>query len=600
MKKNLLFIGLALLSMLMIGCNNENPGNGGSTATKIKSISIKGTNHVGVVDADASTVVFNDVAAETPVEALVFTVDLYLGANLDKEVYDFTAGASTDGKQYIGKISVINGASTQEYTVTLNLLDPTADPKVAKLEVKNAAGETKLANINHEAHLIALGMSSESEATLVNIELFPTRANYEFTAINDGVLTADQPGQLKLEFMGKTSVYDITFDDGVASGANLSEVVVYDFSVTSGSPYADFMRSEGEGTAADFYTRGTDFDGEHVLIVSRSNKTTATPHLLKVSDLKAGNTNKTSLKVPEHEAETEHYPVSSGRLSHGHIYICNLVTSLGAEENGHTFRVYHYANASATPDVWEWDGLGLVDEYGDELLYSRLGDNMSINLDENGNGYAFFCGQEDPADFIISVEIKNFNEFSTPTFIPLEDAFSYYAYINQVAEERYLITSHYMPSISLIDREGTSYADVVFLTTASGLKPQTGVDPRIVEFNNGTYLLFATPRNNTMHKGVGPALYMVDITEGAKISLVKALEDLGAILFNEMDKEVADRQWEPDYHYSLDKEDAALEAHRSIAAPAAQCNAAVVDGKLLVFVAATDAGFAIFEFPAAE
>ena len=56
--------------------------------------------------------------------------------------------------------------------------------------------------------------------------------------------------------------------------------------------------------------------------------------------------------------------------------------------------------------------------------------------------------------------------------------------------------------------------------------------------------------------------------------------------------------WEPDFHHSLDPTEP--EANKTISACAAQCNAAVVDGKLLVYAAAVGAGFTILEFPAAK
>ena len=382
-----------------------------------------------------------------------------------------------------------------------------------------------------------------------------------------------------------------TSNTGTNRGADLSNVVIHDFSVTTENTYVDFTTL----TEGALNTRGSDFDGEHVLIVSRSDNATPTHHLLKVSDLLNGTISPIELsKEGIGNAETDMFVVSAGRLSHGHIYVCNLATALG---DGHTLKVYHYADATATPDVWEWDGTGLVDLNGEEtFVVPRLGDNMSINLDENGNGYAFFCGQEASAERIYRIDVANFNEFSNPTEIILEETFPYYGYVNQVDEDRYLLTSHYMAATWLIDKDGNKLTDVFFESTGMGLRPQTGVDPHVVKYNGGYYFIFASPYNNTKRLGVGPALYMIDITEGTQVDIQTALQTLSDFLFFEN----LDSEWEPNYHYSLDVLDIEAEARKTVTACAAQCNAAVVNGKLLVYAAAAGAGFVIVEFPAAK
>ena len=370
-------------------------------------------------------------------------------------------------------------------------------------------------------------------------------------------------------------------------GANLTAPIIHDFSVTTENVYPDFTTL----TEGAHNTRGSDFDGEYVLIVSRADAETPTHHLLKVSDLLNDNINKIELSKEGVEGGT--HVVSSGCLSHGHIYVCNLSTNLG---NGEDLKVYHYASPDAAPDVWSWDGILGTDEYGDPIhsVY-RLGDNISVNLDESGNGYAFFCGMEVSAERMYRVEIANFNEFSNPTEIILDEAFPFYGYVNQVDDDLYLLTSHYMASTWLIDKDGTLITDIFFQRTASGLKPQTGVDPHVVKFNNGYYLIFASPYNNAKRLGVGPALYMVDITEGSQVNIAKGLQDLSDELWED-----EEGIWEPDYHYSLDQANIEAETHKTVAACAAQCNAAVVDGKLLVYAAAVGAGFVIIEFPAAK
>ena len=89
---------------------------------------------------------------------------------------------------------------------------------------------------------------------------------------------------------------------------------------------------------------------------------------------------------------------------------------------------------------------------------------------------------------------------------------------------------------------------------------------------------------------------MIDITEGTQVDIQTALQTLSDFLFFEN----LDSEWEPNYHYSLDVLDIEAEARKTVTACAAQCNAAVVNGKLLVYAAAAGAGFVIVEFPAAK
>ena len=577
MKKNLFFLGIALLSVLLVGCKSEEQGS--TVEAKIKTISIKNTTYSGVVDNTTFTVTFNDVAAETNIEAIQFTASLSLGAKLDKDTYDFTLGASEDGKELTQTIKVINGTTEQPYTVVINLLDPASDPILDKLVMKKGStGEEVTALIFEGA--VAIGMPEESEAIFGSISLIPSRASYKFTAMQDDKISAANPGQLVIEFMGRTTTLDITFAAAPTPGVDITAAVVHDFSVATNSAPVEFAAEN---------TRGTDFDGEHVLVVSRNDDGSAFPHLYKVADLLAGNaTNKIALNTTGVEGGT--HVVSSGSLNHGHIYICNLTTALSTVD---PLKVYHYADANAAPEVWSWDGVLSVTEEGDTIAApARLGDNISVNIDESGNGYAFFCGQEGSAEKVFRVQITNFNQFSNPTEVTLDVPFPYYGYINEVPEAgQYVFKSHYMAVIRLMDANGVSLMEDIELDASeSGLNPRGGVDPHVIMFNRARYLVFSTPYNNGKRIGAGPGLFIQDITDGVdtKAALIKWFEML-------CDEEYL---WEPTYHYSLDPEEP--DANKTVGACAAQCNAAEVDGKLVVFTAATKAGFALIEFPKAK
>ena len=578
MKKNLFFLSIAMLSVLLVGCKPE-PQPQDTIEALIKSISIKNTTYNGEVDNTTYTVTFNDVAAETNIDAIQFTAKLSLGAKLEKDTYDFTQGASEDGKQLVQTIKVINGTKEQAYTVIINLSDPTSDPLLDKLVMKKASDGTEVTAQIIDG-VLALGMPEESEATFVSISVIPARATYKFTTMQDDKLTAANPGQLELEFMGRKTVMDITFKAAPTPGVEIAAAVVHDFSVATENAPAEFAAEN---------TRGTDFDGEHVLVVSRNDDGSAFPHLYKVSDLLADNAgNKIALNTTGIEGGT--HVVSSGSLNHGHIYICNLTTALSAAD---PLKIYHYADANAAPEVWSWDGVLGVTEEGDTIgAPARLGDNISVNIDESGNGYAFFCGQEGSAEKVYRVQITNFNQFSNPTEIILDVPFPYYGYVNEAPEAgQYLFKSHYMAVIRLMDANGTSLMEDIELdATESGLNPRSGVDPHVIVFNRGRYLVFSTPYNNGKRIGAGPGLFMQDITDGVdtKAALIKWSE----MLYDE------EYLWEPTYHYSLDPTEP--DANKTVGACAAQCNAAEVDGKLVVFTAATKAGFALIEFPKAK
>lgn len=572
MKKNLFFLGIALLSVLLVGCKSEEQGS--TVEAKIKTISIKNTTYSGVVDNTTFTVTFNDVAAETNIEAIQFTASLSLGAKLDKDTYDFTLGASEDGKELTQTIKVINGTTEQPYTVVINLLDPASDPILDKLVMKKGStGEEVTALIFEGA--VAIGMPEESEAIFGSISLIPSRAAYKFTAMQDNKISAANPGQLVIEFMGRTTTLDITFAAAPTPGADFTAPIVHDFSGATGNIPSYF---EGE------LVRGSDFDGEHVLIVSRDDATIPTPRLFKTVDLLADNaSNPIMLDVTGVEGGT--HVVSAGRLTQGHIYICNLVHPALSKDA--PLKVYHYADANATPEVvLTWDGY--INE--DYSYAGRLGDNISIDLDESGNGYAFFCKQE-PGDKIYRWTVTGFTQFSDVMEIDLGGVCSYYGYVNKVEQGQYLFTSSYVPFVRLMNEDGVKLIeDTEFDFTENDARPNHGVDPNIVTYNRGRYLMFTVSNSSTMHWNFGPMLYVIDITDG--VDAAAALIKLQEAVYSE------EVPWEPTYGYALTTDP--YEAHIQSSAPSAQCNAAEVDGKLVVFTAAVNAGFALIEFPKAK
>ncbi len=570
MKKSLFFLSIALLGVLFVGCKPEQES---TVEAKIKKLSIKNTTYQGIVDEATLTVTFDNVAAETNVEAIQFVASLSLGAKLDKDTYDFTQGASADGKELTQPVKVINGTTERVYTVIIKLTDPTSAPMLDKLVMKKGSNGEEVTALLFDG-AVAIGMPEEQEAEFVSISVIPARATYKFTTMQNNKISVANPGQLIIEFMGLETVLDITFKAAPTPGADFTAPVVHDFSVASGNMPAYF---EGE------QVRGSDFDGEHVLIVSREGTDIPTPRLFKTADLLADNAN-SPIMLNVAGVEGGVHVVSAGRLTQGHIYICNLQTAVSAEA---PLKVYHYASPEAAPEVvLTWDGY-----LNEEFTYAgRIGDNISIDLDESGNGYAFFCKQE-PGDKIYRWTVTGFTQFSDVMEIDLGGVCSYYGYVNKVEQGQYLFTSSYVPFVRLMNEEGVKLIeDIEFDWTENDARPNHGVDPNIVTYNRGRYLMFTVSNSSTMHWNFGPMLYVMDITDGvdAPAALVK-LQD--AIYSEEV-------PWEPTYGYALTTDP--YEAHVAASAPSAQCNAAEVNGKFVVFTAAVNAGFALLEFPKAK
>jgi hypothetical protein len=438
--------------------------------------------------------------------------------------------------------------------------------------MKKANGEEVRAQLFDK--VVAIGMPEEAEAIFGSISLIPSRATYRFTTMQDNKISAADPGQLVIEFMGRTTTLNISFSAAPAPGADFTAPIVHDFSGATENIPAYFDSEQ---------VRGSDFDGEHVLIVSREGLDIPTPRLFKTADLLADNIdNPIMLDVTGVEGGV--HVVSAGRLTQGHIYICNLQTAVSAET---PLKVYHYASPDAAPEVvLTWDGY-----LNEEFTYAgRIGDNISIDLDESGNGYAFFCKQQ-PGDKIYRWTVTGFTQFSDIVEIDLGVVCDFYGYVNKVEQDKYLFTSSYVPFIRLMDKDGVALIDDIELDwTENDARPNHGVDPRIITYNRGRYLMFTVANSLEMHWNFGPMLYVIDITDG--VDTQYALINLQEAVYSE------EVPWEPTYGYALTTDP--YEAHIAASACSAQCNAAEVNGKLVVFTAAVNAGFALIEFPIAK
>jgi hypothetical protein len=547
------YTGWFFLAMLVFAsCSEESFVENPSGETIIYNLQIingdlsGGGRYAGVVDEVAKTITFDNVAAESDISNVKLSGKISLGAHLEAEAYNFLEGNSPDATTLTKTIQIINVQNKQDYTVTLNLAAPQTEPILSKLDVTTAAGTVVTAFIDLAEKEIYLNTPNEEEVTVGVVVTTPKRTEYTFGNMADGKLSKSNPGTLSLDFLGLTAEYTIFFDRAPAAGINFSAPIIHDFTVNT-TLYPSFTAE---------FTRSSDFDGEWVLIVDRNE-----PKVLRAADILANNTVSAIPLQTDHlavETGVETFAISSGQLSHGHIYICNLAGT------GEKLRVYYYDTPTSAPQkVVEWTN-----------TITRFGDNITVNLDENGNGYAYFVRQ-DPGDKIARFEITNFTTFSTePTFIDPSINVSYYANYNQVGNANsYLLTSTTTSMVRLLDKDGAKIHEVEIVPNQGGADAKMGTDAHIVEYNKGRYLVMTSGKRYAYNPA--SSLFVYDITEG--FDLVSSLVKFG------------ENHPEPMYSYAMD---AAFST-----ASSANTAWAIVDNKLVLYTAAPHCGFALIEFP---
>jgi hypothetical protein len=227
-------------------------------------------------------------------------------------------------------------------------------------------------------------------------------------------------------------------------------------------------------------------------------------------------------------------------------------------------KLYHYATPASVPELI-LDFNGVINET--TTVAGRFGDNMSMDLDENGNGYVYFVSHN--AAGILRFTVTNFNQVGEPAFNAEAPAAAYYGYYNQVGNENaYLFTSTTMAQIQLRDKDGTLLTSLDKLNGADH-----GTDPHIINYNSGRYLIMTSGRQQSSWSN--PTLYIYDISEG----------------FNTEAAIVAYNKTHPEPVYTCQLGEATQAACNGIAAWAA------VDGKLCILAAGPKVGFVLIEFP---
>lgn len=331
-------------------------------------------------------------------------------------------------------------------------------------------------------------------------------------------------------------------------GADFNKPQIYDYTNNElGNPvYPDFT-----GLA----TRGSSFDGEYVLVVTR---TKTGSHLLKVEDLKNNKINPILFNLTGVSGGT--FPVNCGAKIKGHTYIANLAGKFG-------LKIYHWTDAAVAPEI-----ILNVDAANIPGAGVRYGDNMSANIDEKGNGYIFFG--DNAATGVLRFKVTNFTTIDDPKILPTVKGVTSFMSFNKVDKTEDFIFTGYEAPIMVANAD----AKIAFTLDAAAV-PLKGADARIVTFNKERYLIMATAARSGSDVVV---LYVYDITKGN--TTIEALT-----LFNQK----ADKK--PIYEYSL--------LGPTNTAPSTQTGWYIEkddsgnDDKLMLYAASADAGFVIIELP---
>jgi hypothetical protein len=315
-------------------------------------------------------------------------------------------------------------------------------------------------------------------------------------------------------------------------------------------------------TFASALTRGSGFDGSHVLIVTRHAWAS---HLLNVNDIKNNvdfndESKRITLNLTGVTGGT--YPVNCGAIINGHIYIANL-------SGGKTspFRIYHWTNPNLPPDKIADLNINNIEGAG-----NRHGDNMSVNLDENGNGYMYFG--DNAATTILRLKVTNYTTISDPVVLPSQKNVTFCMSFNRVDNTDDYIFTGYEAPIMVADEN----AAIKYQLSANAV-PIRGSDARVLSFNKERYLIMTTAARSGSDATV---FYVYNITKGD--NTIDALN-----IFNEQ----SDKS--PIFQYSL--------LGPVNASPSTQTGWHVIkdaegnDETLMLYTASTDAGFVLFEFP---
>ena len=545
---------LVLVPLLAaLGCSKEEIVENPSGETIIYNLQIVNGDltgagkYDGTYDEPSRTFTFT-IPAESDIQALKFSGKLSLGASLAPDTYDFSQNSSQD-------ITIVNVDSSATYTATVQLNAPVATPLLDKFKVTTAQGAEVTATVNHAMNTVFLGLPDETEVTVAEVTYSPKRTVGTFTAASAGnKLSAANPGKIQLDFLGLTNEYAISFDNVPTFGAEWGTPNVFDF---SDNPAGNAKPGDFSGQL----TRSADFDGDNALVVSRQGGNFV--KLFSRADLQANSVaNPKTLDMTGVSGGT--YVISAGRIVHGHVYVCNLTTGITGTAAG-LLKIYHWADSDGQPEkVVDFDGtVG-----GTKIVSGRFGDNMSVNLDENGNGYIYLIEHATGAP-TLRFTVTAWNQVTDPVSVATPFSASYYACFNAVdgSPDEYLYTGSASP-LALVDKDGRELYKM-----GDDAIPVRVTDAHIFHYNNERYLLVATARKAASDPDTEILIY--NISDGA--NTIMALRNF---------ESAEDKT--PIFRHSL--------AGKNLAAYPADCAWAVRDDMLYIFGAYCDAGFALAEF----
>lgn len=328
-------------------------------------------------------------------------------------------------------------------------------------------------------------------------------------------------------------------------GADFDKPTVYNFS--GDNIYSSYTNASS--------TRGASYDGEYVLVVDR----TVGPHLLKVSDLKNGETKPINLDLTGVTGGT--FTSCAGALINGHVYISNL-------SGGHTspFKIYYWETPTSKPEVIADINVATIPDAG-----NRHGDNASYNIDKNGNGYIYF-GDNASTKFL-RLTVKDHKIVGEAKVLPSKSDATMVTNVYRIGDtDQYLWAGVRIP-VTLVDESlGEKYKSSI---------GGEAVAPRIVEFNNERYLLVCTAGQGAATKAT-IAMEVYNLTKGSTVE--EALQK-----FDEGDNH------NPSYTFKLGgsgngnalaQTDFYIEKDEN-----------GKDAKLCLFASRTGSGFVISEFP---
>lgn len=551
---NYVAIALGMGAMLVpTACSDDQKYDNPSGETFIYSIAVangglSGADVIqGDINAETGAIDFV-IPAETDIQAVRFQGKLSLGAKFDEESYDFyTSEASTLERD----IKVVNVSNEQTYHVTLRLSDPVASPVLNSIIVKSADGSLCRGFVSDANNTVYLNCQGSATAEVVEVNMLPKRSNYTFTTANGGKISADNPGQLVMEFGGRTATLDVDFGGSPVFGADFNLAQVYSFSSGTGNVWADYAAEN---------TRWSQFDGNNLLVISREGGTF--PKTLSYQSIISGTPVENMLDVTGIEGGT--FTVSAGGFAHGHIYICNLTTSLPDP----TFKIYHWADASAPCET-------ILETTGSEEFQGRWGDNLSVSLDENGDGYIWLFDHAGGA-FCLRFAVTGFTQINPePVRIDCPYTLAYYASINRVdgEEDRYTLTSSNQRAILLVDADLNVY-NRIDVQDGCDFPVVAECDARVIKFNGERYLVTCNAWGWMYSKSQTIRVY--DLSQGGDTQL--AITN-----FNTTDRN-------PIYTFEL--------VGANCSAYSASTGAAIdSEGYLAIMGAAPKGGFAIIRIP---